>query len=269
MAHEKSCILDSSHPTPRHLFDVNQWGIRQCQSCGMIMTGSVSSEAEYGHDDYYTMRFNKSDDIYSEWAFRWRWILKEIHKHKNPGTLLDLGAGNGLFVKIASEECGWRSRGLVLTDTEAAFARRALDVELETLPLSEIGETFDVLTSFNVLEHVVDPVALIGEMRGALVSGGLVAISTPNPGCIQARRKGLQKWGMISPPHHVNIFTRRSLELALRKSEFRILSYNTISTYIGGARGLEAYGVPARKMAFEVLRQTFLGADHFIIAQAQ
>ncbi|RYG85778.1 MAG: class I SAM-dependent methyltransferase [Alphaproteobacteria bacterium] len=269
MPQSELCVLDANHPPSRHLFDVKQWRITQCAACGLIMTGSAFEEQQYDSENYYTMRFEKAEEIYFEWGFRWRWILQKIGKFRTPSSLLDVGAGNGLFVKIASEEFGWRARGLELSKAEVAFAKDVLNVEIEACFLSEIAEKFDVLTSFNVLEHVIDPVALLGEMRERLNPGGLIVITTPNPGCIQAKLKGLKAWGMVSPPHHINIFTRPSLELALTQSGFEVLTYDTLSTYISVLRRLEPKGILLRKLAFETLRAAGLGADHLIIARAR
>lgn len=269
MASNELCIVDEGHGPARRLFDIKHWQINQCPTCGLIMTGSDFEEEQYDSASYYTMRFPTADEIYVEWAFRWRWILKKIATFKKPGDLLDVGAGNGLFVKIAREEFAWNARGLKLSKAEVSFAKEVLDVDIEPTLLEDVGEKFDVITSFNVLEHVVDPVELISEMREHLVEGGLIALTTPNPTCIQARIKGLREWGMISPPHHINIFTKTSLALALEKQGFEVLSYDTLSTYISSLRRIERRGSLLRGLAFNTLRAAGLGADHFMIARAR
>jgi 2-polyprenyl-3-methyl-5-hydroxy-6-metoxy-1,4-benzoquinol methylase len=268
MSQSGSCVIDARHGSSQHLFDVKRWRVTRCDSCGLIMTGSAFEEHQYDAANYYTMRFDSVDDIYFEWAFRWRWILRKIGKSAKPGSLLDVGAGNGLFVKIAGEEFGWRARGLELSNAEVNFAKDVLGVEIEPKLLNEIPEKFDVITSFNVLEHVVDPIALVSEMRDHLNPGGLVAVTTPNPGCVQARIKGLQKWGMISPPHHINIFSREALELTLGNAGFEIVSYDTLSTYISALRRIERRGTALRQVVFDALRLGNLGADHLVLARA-
>jgi len=267
MPRSEACVLDPSHPPLRHLFDVKRWEITQCSACGLIMTGSEFEEEQYDSANYYTMRFDRADEIYFEWGFRWRWILGQIGKYKAPGTSLDVGAGNGLFVKVAGEEFGWKARGIELSTAEVVFAKEVLGVEIETKMLADVPEQFDLLTSFNVLEHVTDPKGLIAEMRDRLNAGGLLVMSTPNPGCAQAKVKGLRDWGMVSPPHHINIFTRASLELAVTQSGFEVLQYDTLSTYISALRRVEKQGNLLRHTAFEILRRAGLGADHFVIAR--
>jgi 2-polyprenyl-3-methyl-5-hydroxy-6-metoxy-1,4-benzoquinol methylase len=261
------CILDATHPPAKPLFKFRDFQITQCGGCGLIMSASAVEEEAREDESYYTLAHTAAAAVYFEWGFRWRWILGEIAKFKSPGTALDVGAGNGLFVKIAAEEYHWKSRGLELSRQAITFAKTVLDVDLEPRMLNEVPDRFDLVTCFNLLEHLVDPLALIGEMRERLNPGGLIALTTPSPACIHARIKGLQKWGMVAPPHHVNIFTRRALEVALAKSGFELLKYDTISTYISFLRRIEKRGSVLRRLAFEALRLTGLGADHLVIAR--
>ena len=267
MSGVRVCVIEPSHTSVRRLFDFRDFEITQCSDCGLIMSGSLVEEEAREDETYYTLAHKRAEKVYFEWGFRWRWVLNRIAAFTSPGDALDVGAGNGLFVKIAAEEFGWRARGLELSKQSIGFAREVLDVELEPLMLNEVPETFDLVTSFNLLEHLLDPMALIGEMRGRLNPGGLIAISTPSPACIHARLKGLRNWGMIVPPHHVNLFTRRSLELALVKAGFKPLRYDAISTYIRVLRRVERRGTLLRQLFFQGLRKTGLGADHLVIAR--
>ncbi len=60
---------------------------------------------------------------------------------------------------------------------------------------------------------------------------------------------GLEKWNMVAPPHHINLFTRVALEEMLEHAGFEVLEYSTISTYINFVRSFEHEGpaVPARR----------------------
>jgi SAM-dependent methyltransferase len=267
MAGASACVLDESHTTAQRLFEKGAFTITRCDACGLIMSGAPAEESAFDAPNYYTMSSDVRADIYAEWAFRWRWILRRIGRLARPGDLLDVGAGNGLFVKIAAEEFGWRARGIVLSKTEVDFARRALDVELDQARIEDVADSFDLVTTFNVLEHVEDPVAFLAGMRDRLRPGGLIAVTTPSPASIQARMKGLARWGMIAPPHHVNIFSRQALGLALRKAGFQAVSYDALSTYIRALRRLDGDGTMLRDMAFNALRLSGLGGDHLMVAR--
>lgn len=231
------------------------------------MTGAEFEQSQYDEINYYTVKSDDLAAIYFDWGFRWRWVLSRLRKFGASGALLDVGAGNGLFVKIAAEEFGWRSRGTETSTASIDFARKVLGVELERCALADIGEQLDVVTCFNVLEHVVDPVGFLREAGDRVKKGGLLVVSTPNPTSLKARVKGLRKWGMISPPHHINIFTRKSLDLAVNDAGFEVLSYDTLSSYIRFLRRWERKGTFARSAVFNLLRVLGLGADHLVIGR--
>jgi hypothetical protein len=73
---------------------------------------------------------------------------------------------------------------------------------------------------------------------------------------------------MISPPHHINIFSREALELTLGNAGFEIVSYDTLSTYISALRRIERRGTALRQVVFDALRLGNLGADHLVLARA-
>jgi 2-polyprenyl-3-methyl-5-hydroxy-6-metoxy-1,4-benzoquinol methylase len=261
-----TCVLEPLHAPVRRLYDVKSWSITRCEVCGLIMTGSAFDEALYQDEQYYTIRSSDVDAIYEEWGFRWRWAARRLGALRAPGRLLDVGAGNGLFVKITAEEFGWMSQGLEQSAASIRFARSVLGVELDPRRLEDIDDRFDVVTGFNLLEHVTDPVGLLRDMAARVEPGGLVVVTTPSPACIHARIKGLQKWGMVSPPHHINIFSRRSLELAFAKAGLSVVSHQTISTYIRALRRLPFGADVVRTALFELLRSAGLGGDHFAVA---
>ena len=243
----RSCVLDANHTPQRFLFNADRWEITQCGQCGLIMTGADSSDTQHDEPDYYTIRSRDVEHIYFEWAFRWRWVLSRLGAYRGQGrSLLDVGAGNGLFLKIAREESGWNARGIELSVPAVEFAKSVLSVEIDRLDLCDIPDEFDAVTSFNVLEHQVDPVGFLSELAKRVRPGGLLALSTPSPASVQARIKGLENWGMICPPHHINIFTRQSLELALRQAGLEVLRYDAMSSYIRFLRRWETKGALLR-----------------------
>lgn len=260
------CLLEASHGPIRPLFVANGWQVTRCAECGLIMTGAEFVDL-YQAPDYYTLKSRDIDHLYEEWAFRWRWILSRLRACGGSGEILDTGAGNGLFLKIAAEEYGWRARGIELSAPAVEFARSVLGVDVEQIDLQAVDQQFHAATCFNVLEHVADPVSMLASIANRVRPGGLLALTTPSPASIHSRVKGLKRWGMVCPPHHLNIFTRNALELAFQKAGLEVVEYQTISTYIRFLRRLEGSGAVLRRITFEMLRVLGLGADHFVIAR--
>jgi SAM-dependent methyltransferase len=263
----QNCVTNPAHPTPVFAFAKKGTDIYVCEKCGSIMADLDFVQEQYEDDSYYTMEFESVSDIDLEWGFRWRYILSALKRYNQAPTILDVGAGNGYFVFLARKEFGWNADGVETSATESAYAARMFDVKFLNVELAEIPRTFDIVASFNVLEHVSDPAELLSVMRQRISPGGHLVLTTPNPACIQRRLKGLEKWGMVAPPHHINLFTRASLGDLLEQTGFAVVEYATLSTYINAVRKFDTQNLVLRKAAFQALKSTRLGADHFLVCR--
>lgn len=263
----RGCIVGAGHSAPRQAFVKNGVDIYTCPTCGCIMADLDFVHDQYEADSYYTMAFKDRAAIESEWGFRWRYILRALRRYTERPLLLDVGAGNGFFVCLARTEFGLEADGLEISDAEARYAREVFGVELLRGELGDLTATYDVISSFNVLEHVTDPLSLLASMRARLKPDGFLILTTPSPECIHRRVLGLNKWSMVCPPHHINLFTRAALLEMLARNGFEVLEYKTLSTYINFVRKFDTHGLLLRKMMFHVLKGTRLGADHFVVCR--
>lgn len=263
----QECIVNTRHSAPRQAFVKQGVDIYTCPTCGCIMADLDFVHSQYESDNYYTMAMKDLPAIESEWGFRWRYLLRTLKQYAPGSRVLDVGAGNGFFVYLARRDFGLDADGIEISEAEVAYARRTFGIEMMRGDLAEIPHTYDVLTSFNVLEHVNDPWALLTSMKDRLQPGGILALTTPSPACIHRRLKGLQNWSMVCPPHHINLFPRVALFEVLEQSGFEVLKYETLSTYINFVRKFDTQGLLLRRSAFEMLKATQLGADHFVVCR--
>jgi SAM-dependent methyltransferase len=172
------------------------------------------------------------------WLFpKRRWGAEMTVRHlprKRKGLaprLLDVGFGRGEFLRSMREH-GWQVKGLE-PDHGAVEAARAegLDVEqglIDDAPYP--SESFDAITLSHVIEHLHDPVASLTACNRLLKAGGVLWIATPNIASRAQRRFG-RDWFGLDPPRHLVIFTRKSLERALRRTGFEEVSFRR--TYRG------------------------------------
>jgi 2-polyprenyl-3-methyl-5-hydroxy-6-metoxy-1,4-benzoquinol methylase len=266
----KVCTVNASHRLEDKAFEKKGATIYRCGECGCIMADIVFQHEQYEHSNYYTLRRKTVAEIDEEWGFRWRYILSKIMQQGGQrSSLLDIGAGNGYFVALAKREFGLQATGIEISAAETQFAREVVGVELLNDDVARHQENYDVVTCFNVLEHVSDPHGFLANAVARVKPGGLLALTTPNPGCIHARVRGLQRWNMVDPPHHINLFTRKSLDELLRNQGMHPVRYETLSTYINFVRKFDTRGLIFRKIFFYLLRSAGMGADHFILARKQ
>jgi len=99
-----------------------------------------------------------------------------------PGRLLDIGCGYGFFLKMA-EERGWEVVGVDLDPKGIAYAKERLRVNAFLGNLRDVhlpDGSFDLVTLWNVVECVPDPLELLRQLRPVLREGGTVFIRTQN-----------------------------------------------------------------------------------------
>jgi len=147
--------------------------------------------------------------------------VRRISRWRAPGRILDVGAAYGYFVK-AAREAGWDASGVELVPEVAREAAQLAQAEIVAgdflaVPL-EPG--FDVITMFDVIEHVREPLAWLVRARELLAPGGLLVIETGDVASAWARLLG-RHWYFLDPPQHLWYFTGDGLEALLARAGFR------------------------------------------------
>lgn len=158
-----------------------------------------------------------SDDPY----FRAK-VRLEIRERIGPmlpagARVLDVGCGNGVFVEEA-EKAGYPALGI---DTSQAAVKLCLSRGLEArcCTLHEVTDHFDVVTMWDVIEHVVDPAALISDAHRVLRPDGILVVKTPYAARGVFHLRPL--WPLLlQMPAHVQFFTTSSLSVLLTRSGF-------------------------------------------------
>ena len=112
-----------------------------------------------------------------------RAMVRELVSHRPGGALLDVGCAYGNFLGALREHGGWSLAGADVSEHAIAEAQRRLpgmDLRVSALPdLPFEDESFDVVTAFDVIEHVEDLPAAFRELRRVLRPGGTLAFVVP------------------------------------------------------------------------------------------
>ena len=152
------------------------------------------------------------------------------------GAILDYGCAVGLFVKVA-EDRGWKAAGYERSAWAAQFGRDQFGIRIE----QGYGEhdpfgaaAFDVVTMWDVFEHVENPRRTLELIVHWLKPGGTLALTTVNASSLGARLAG-RRWRHLVPPHHLQFFTRRSLTTLLASHGFRIVAARCSGTFLQSA----------------------------------
>ena len=149
--------------------------------------------------------------------------LKEIGRWiPFTGSWLDVGCADGVFVREASLK-GVTAAGVELSSVGVDKAIQAgLNVRcgrLEELPPSE---TYDCITAFDVLEHVLDPRGFMDEIYRRLNPGGYAALTLPDLGSVFSRLMG-SRWWFYIPEEHLHYFTKKTVAALGQKAGFETI----------------------------------------------
>ena len=229
-----SCASTSAE----HLFRAKGYDLVRCTGCGLAYIANPPSAAELAvldsaGADYHTAlcdpasaTFRVQDRIAVRHLAEMRRGLGGAVKS---GRLLDVGCSIGQFAARA-RAAGFDASGLEMNAASAAFARGHYGLDVAEGTIHEAPQapgSLDVLTMFDVIEHVPDP---LGDLRKAwdlLAPGGRIVLSTPNidglfPRASLPLARTLDYWPHPEPPYHLYQFSARTLGAMLEKAGFAV-----------------------------------------------
>lgn len=181
--------------------------------------GGGEEGSAFGYDDYEgeswaSINASNSWDLLGSWAGSAK---------RRPGRLLDVGGATGEFAARATAD-GWDA--VVCEVGESARAQASAKGLTTIATLDEAVGEFDLISMFHVLEHLIDPLADLHRLRELTSTEGHLVIEVPQwRSAGRIVRRG--RWSQLKPPEHINFFTPRSLDHALRASGWRLLRAST------------------------------------------
>ena len=144
-----------------------------------------------------------------------KWSLKQKvnlinQENGRIGSLLDIGAGTGDFLKTAKEK-GWKIKGVEPNEAAIKLAAQK-EVELKRDIDSFVSQKFDVVTLWHVLEHVTELEETILKLAHLVKPGGTLLIAVPNYKSFDARYYK-NFWAAYDVPRHLWHFSKKSISL--------------------------------------------------------
>jgi len=138
------------------------------------------------------------------------------------GRLLDIGCATGSFLHVMGQSGSWEVCGVEPNADAAHYARDrfGLDVVEGTLRDARFSDArFDVVTMWDVIEHLHDPRSTLLEIHRILKPEGMLVVSTPNLASWDAAFFG-RHWTGLDAPRHLYVFSPRTLQQLLRRTGF-------------------------------------------------
>ena len=156
-------------------------------------------------------RLSKAEWYYEDEKWEFDEAIRRLGNNPTINTLLEIGCGNGCFLeKVAS--C-YEAHGNEINE-QAVLVCKSKKLNVTTDRLETIGQTFDAVVSFEVLEHVPNPDDFLGKMISVLSPQGTLIIGVPNP---EGSLKEMGNVLLDMPPHHATRWSVRAFEYVARE----------------------------------------------------
>jgi SAM-dependent methyltransferase len=247
----------------RLLFRKRGYDLMRCKSCGLAFVGNppclddiqglYSARTNYhgGLLDLAAPAFAGVQKIARQHLRMLRRSVRSPHKHQ----LLDIGCSSGLFLDEA-RLAGFEVYGAELSPDTAAFARNHFGLEVCAGDWRQAGfadATFDVVTLFDVVEHLPDPLGELAAIRRLLRPGGLLLQSTPNidglfPRLSYALANRLDYWPHPEPPYHLYQFSDRTLAELTERAGYEVVRIDQTRIQLGYSFGTPASWTASPKL---------------------
>jgi SAM-dependent methyltransferase len=204
----------------------------QCLDCGFCFI-PVSPEAEarivvnYSQDKVSSSKYYQQTAAFDRKNFLGK--LRALERFLKPGIMVDIGGNVGTFARVAKDQ-GWQ---VVVFEPNPEAARFAKNLGIKTINDFFSAERWfmdspgpvDCAVLNDVLEHVADPVKMLGDISRILKPDCLIVITTPDiehPFCWRYQ---------IKPQEHLSYFSQATLKKALNFGGFEVLSCQAVSRW--------------------------------------
>lgn len=222
----------------------NELGLVQCQRCGLVYVSprpdphelySLYGETYFKNHDSgkvgYTNYLRDEANIRKTFSGR----LNRLEHHISaPGKLLDVGCAAGYFLSEAHNR-GWQPVGLDVSTFAVEYTRSrfGFDVRAGSLLDQDFApESFDLITLWDVIEHVPDPKEYVKVIARLLKPDGVFALATPDVDSIPARLTGPRWVGYKLSEEHVYYFSVATLRRMLDEAGFDIVEARHVGKYV-------------------------------------
>ena len=196
-----------------------RYSLFECSACGIQFWNPFKRIGSSWYEDFYTGRLQTIPPLEPGHRF----FLADPNAPKKC-RVFDVGCGVGNFMAAARAQ-GYDLTGIdwdtkaIQTGKDVLGLKKIFPLSIEQYAEKNSGETFDIVSFFEVLEHQDDPVEFLSQVRRIVKPGGYIALSVPNRNRFQ---RGLDTTDL--PPNHLTRWNPKVLTDFLRRQGFEIVS---------------------------------------------
>lgn len=213
-------------------FEKNQYKLYRCEDCEHIFVYPTPTSEEI-EAVYRKSYFQKSEGEgglgYADYdgdkaglASTFDKYLAKMGNLESGKKILDVGCATGSFLDRAKEK-GFKTYGVEISEFGAQESNsRGHETIRGTIEDMSGANRFDVVTMWDVFEHMTDPARALTCAHQLLTPNGLIAINTIDSSSVPAKILG-KRWHLVVPPEHLQYYSSASLRKILEDNGFEVL----------------------------------------------
>lgn len=235
------CII-CNIPMDKYLHKNGYW-IYRCSKCHLCET-DLKKEYSMFVKEFYSQGYYEGDPTRSAYVSydadkplivrNMKKFLSFIQARKPAGKLLDVGCAFGYFVELALSK-GYDAYGFdpsTFAASEAAKLVGSSRIKEGTIQsVSYPKQSFDVITLFDVFEHLQDPLNDMKKLVTYLKEDGIMLIATGDTQSTAAKLFK-RRWTFYIPPQHIFFFHRNNVRELLKLAGLKITSWYTVGKWL-------------------------------------
>jgi len=226
---------------PEFWFEKDHFSYVRCPIC-LTFFVSPRPKEKYFYDFYrsgeaiqfFSSHFYAQTEIARRekiWKPKIKMIQDILQKYKaQDATIIDIGGGFGTFSELYEETT---ARSTLIIEPSPDLAKNCrqkklnvIEEFLENVSREDLVSGLKCFVSFEILEHVFDPVQFLKKIYDLMDADDFFIFTTLNGLGVDIAELGLFSKA-VSPPHHVNFFNIKSIEVLLKKIGFKVISIKT------------------------------------------
>ena len=204
-----------------------QYTLMRCPACSIVWLSSPPKPVEMHL--HYTDAYDRLISAAGQNSpHRWQERKKTLAQYKQSGALLDMGCSSGAFLQ-SLKSAPWKLYGIEMSAESARTAEVGSGAQVfvgDILDAPFPRESFDVITCFDVLEHLYEPRKVMARVGEWLKPGGIFYVLVPNVDSAEARLFG-SYWHGLELPRHLFHYSPASLKCLAESAGLRVVSLET------------------------------------------
>ncbi len=211
--------------------------VLRCRRCGHQFVWPLPSDSElasiydqtYYQGSHRSVGFSDYDGLTAARRRMFSRHLDRLEHYRQAGRVLDVGCATGDFLKVARER-GWEAIGVDPSPAREQAVAAGLRIVGQTIDDAEVDpHSLDLITFWDVLEHLPDPVATLRRAADLLAPDGMVAATVPNAGSALARISGRRWFGYKTAGEHLQFFTASTVRRSFAAAGYEVMVQHPVA----------------------------------------